>query len=106
MNHGNAPARALKEKQAQADVLRVFKRLVSDQPFNVIYHWVPSHQDEKKPWEQCSVKERVNIKVDHLCKAVLIDGVRSDSFIDSVFLSRNARLCWQDEGHWLPPQGV
>ena len=90
--HGNSPRRPLKEKQPQVDVLRVFKRLVMEQPFRVDYCWVPSHQDEKKPWAQCTLKERINVKVDRLCKAALIDGVSSGVYIESVFTFEQVRI--------------
>ena len=90
--HGNSPRRCLKEKQPQADVLRVFKRLVMEQHFHVEYCWVQSHTDRAKKWEQCSLKESVNQKVDRLCKAALIEGVRSGKFIDSAFPSEQVRV--------------
>ena len=83
--HGNSAARALKEKQPQADVLRVFKQLILGQPFNVVMTWVPSHQDDQKSWGSCTLKERMNIKVDRLAKLALISGVAEQRFIHSVF---------------------
>ncbi len=48
--HGNLPRCCLKEKQPQADVLRVFRCLVMKQPFHVYYCWVQSHTDREKKW--------------------------------------------------------
>jgi len=90
--HGNSPTRSLKEKQPQADVLGVFKRLVMEQPFQVNYCWVQSHTDRAKKWAQCSLKERVNQKVDRLCRAALIDGVSSGEFIESIFPFEQVRV--------------
>ena len=45
--HGNSAGRSLKEKQAQADVLRIFKQAILGQPFDVVMTWVPSHQDDQ-----------------------------------------------------------
>ena len=50
VKHGNAPSRALKEKQAQADVLRVLKLLIMEYPGDVRYEWVASHQDKHRRW--------------------------------------------------------
>ena len=83
--HGNSAGRALKEKQAQANVLRIFKQLVLTQPFNVIMTWVPSHQDDEKSWSSCTLKERINIKVDKLAKLAIVSGVAEQRFIHSVF---------------------
>ena len=37
VNHGNTPTRSLKEKQAQADALRILKHLIQTSPLEVIY---------------------------------------------------------------------
>ena len=83
--HGNSPHRALKEKQAQADVLRVFKRTINEQHFEVKMEWVPSHQDDKISWGQCTLKEKINIKVDKLAKAALIAAIAENEYVDSGF---------------------
>ena len=83
--HGNSPRRALKEKQAQADVLRVFKRLINEQPGQVTMEWVPSHQDDTKLWHNCTLKEKINIKVDRLAKAALIAAVAENVYVNSGF---------------------
>ena len=48
-----------------------FKNLVSSHTFRVQYKYVPSHADNKKKWLDCSLKERINIKVDRLAKKAL-----------------------------------
>jgi hypothetical protein len=83
--HGNSPQRALKEKQAQADVLRVFKRVINEQQFAVKMEWVPSHQDDEKSWDQCTLKEKINIKVDRLAKTSLVAAIADNVYIDSGF---------------------
>jgi len=83
--HGNAPGRVLKEKQAQSDVLRVMKGIISSQRFQTIFLWVPSHADDHKSWSQCTLKERINIKVDELAKLAIDAGIASGQYIDSVF---------------------
>jgi len=83
--HGNAPGRVLKEKQAQADVLRVMKGIISSQCFQTTFLWVPSHADDRKSWGQCSLKERINIKVDTLAKLAIDAAIATGQYIDSVF---------------------
>ena len=83
--HGNSPQRALKEKQAQVDVLRVFKLTINEQQSAVKTEWVPSHQDDEKSWNQCTLKEEINIKVDKLAKASLIADIAENEYVDSGF---------------------
>ena len=83
VQHGNESRRGLKEKQAQADVLRSFKQLINDQRFEVVYYWVASHQDDIKNWSSLSLPERLNVIVDKLAKKMLIFSVRCQEFISS-----------------------
>ena len=62
MIHGNTPMGALKEKQAQGNILRVFKQLVIDQSFNVDFHWVPSHQDGQSRDSSARPRSRSTLK--------------------------------------------
>ena len=68
VTHGNTPHIPLSTNQTQADLLRVFKNLISTQSFTVKYKYVQSHADDSKKWQDCSLKERINIKVDALAK--------------------------------------
>ena len=61
VNHGNTPRRPLKEKQAQADLLRRVTHQVAPNPFRFVFHWVASHQDKKKKWHELSLREKINI---------------------------------------------
>ena len=47
--------------------------------------WAPSHQDDKKSWDQCILKEEINIKVDKLAKASLITDIAGNEYVDSGF---------------------
>jgi hypothetical protein len=62
--HGNSSNTVLSTNQTQADLLRVFKNLVATQKFPVKYKYVQPHVDKWKKWRDCSLKERINIKVD------------------------------------------
>jgi hypothetical protein len=62
VNHGNNPHIPLTANQKQADLLRVYKNFISTQPFPVKYEYVQSHVDNSKKWQDCTLKERINIK--------------------------------------------
>jgi hypothetical protein len=68
ITHGNTPHIPLSANQTQADLLPVFKNLVSIKPFNVKYKYVQSHVDNSKKWQDCTLKEWINIRVDALMK--------------------------------------
>ena len=92
VKHGNAPSCALKEKQAQADVLRVLKLLIDDNPLTVEYEWVASHQDRHKRWAQLTLEEKINVIVDVLAKCALIAGIVERDFISSCFPFEHVRV--------------
>ncbi len=48
VTHGNTPHTPLSTNQTQADLLRVFKNIVSKQSFSVKYKYVQSHADDSK----------------------------------------------------------
>ena len=83
--HGNSAWRPLKEKQAQADVLRCFKQLINEQHAEIKMEWVPSHQDDEKSWTKCTLKEKINIKVDRLAKTALLSAIQHNEYIESGF---------------------
>ena len=70
VNHGNTPRRPMKEKQAQADILRCIKHQVATNSFHSAFHWVASHQDKKKKWHDLTIREKINVIVDRLVKLV------------------------------------
>jgi hypothetical protein len=51
-----------------ANFLRVLKRCIVRQPFALNFFHDASHADDTKPWRLCTLKERINIKVDQLAK--------------------------------------
>jgi hypothetical protein len=83
--HGNNSIQPLPSNQPQADLLRTFKNLVSSQTFQVQYKYVASHADNRKKWQDCSLKGRTNIKVDRLGKKVLKAGHCTGQYIESSF---------------------
>ena len=92
VNHGNTPTRPLKVKQAQADLLRCLKHQVQMNPFRSLFHWVPSHQDDKKKWHQLTLREKINVLVDRLAKLVLLTAIAENEFMDSEFPFEQIRV--------------
>jgi hypothetical protein len=79
------PLLPLPANQSQADILWDFKNLVSIQPFCIRYKYVQSHADDTKRWQDCTLKECINIKVDSLAKKALKAAHSTGKFIDSSF---------------------
>jgi hypothetical protein len=66
--HGNKHYQQLSSLQTQSNVLHVMKQLITHQPFVIKFLYVQSHSDDIKEWSACTIKELMNIKVDHLAK--------------------------------------
>ena len=82
--HGNNSSRPLPSNQSQADLLQIFKNLVSSQTFRVQYKYVASHADDKKR-QDCSLKKGINIKVDRLTKKALKAGICTTQYLRGSF---------------------
>ncbi len=85
VKHGNTPFRPLLSTQSNADVLQIMKRMILDHPFHLKFLYVTSHSDDTKKWEECSLKERINIRVDHLAKKALLTAHASNQYFNGVF---------------------
>ncbi len=85
VSHGNTPNTPLSTNQTQADLLRIFKNIVSKQSFPVKYKYVQSHADDSKKWRDCTLKERINIRVNALAKKSLKAGHSTNEYIESEF---------------------
>ena len=85
VSHGNEPLRPFPTNQSQADILDIFKNLVAAQPFRVQYKYVQSHANDTKRWQDCSLKEQINIKVDSLAKKALMAAHSTGKCIKSAF---------------------
>jgi hypothetical protein len=66
VTHGNTPNIPLQTYQTQANLLRIFKNLILIQSFTVKYKYVQSHVDNSTKWQDCTLKEQINIRVDAL----------------------------------------
>jgi hypothetical protein len=72
------------EKQAQADLLRYYKRLVRDAPYRCHMYHVFGHLDKLLPLEELEPEEIANIECDEGADIALEEGVRSGVFIDRI----------------------
>jgi hypothetical protein len=88
VSHGNAPLCSLPTNHTQADVLHTFKHLVSAQPFRVIFMYVQLHANDTKKWQDCTLKECINNKLDRLAKKVLKAAHSTRQFIKGTFLHK------------------
>ena len=71
LRHGRSPLSGLSDKQSHSDMLRLFKMLVQEQPFQCDFLWVRGHAVEIKGWEKCNRAERMNHLADGLAKVSL-----------------------------------
>ncbi len=85
VTHGNTPHIPLPTNQTQTNLLRIFKNLVLSQTFTVKYKYIQSYTDDLKKWQDCTLKEQINIKVDALTKKSLKAAHSTDEFIEGVF---------------------
>lgn len=81
--HGNEAFRPLFGKQVQADVLQCMKQYIRENPFEVEYEWVKAHQDDVKGWDDLTLKEKLNCRVDKLAKKALRASLLEDDCITS-----------------------
>ena len=90
--HGNHCRRPMMEKQAPADVLCLFKSLVSSSRIGGRMYHVRGHVDNLFCQDQMSVEERVNCRADKLASEALVKGVVTQHFISSNIPFKNTRL--------------
>jgi hypothetical protein len=90
--HGNSPFCPLSSTQTQANVLRIMKRLIAQQPFVIKFLYVAAHSDDRKDWTSCTVKECLNIKVDHLAKQALLHAHSCNEYFDRRFPAEDFQI--------------
>ena len=83
MLHGNEPERSLPEKQAQADVLRLLRKNIQENPFASKYKGVKAYQDKHESWDMLTYIKQLNVWVDHLAGKVLLTGLEQHDFFSS-----------------------
>ncbi len=85
VSHRNEPLHPFPTNQSLAYIFCVFKNLISTQPFRVRYKYVQSHANDTKRWQDCSLNDWINIKVDRLAKKALMAAQSTDKCIESAF---------------------
>jgi hypothetical protein len=85
VRHGNKPQWSLSTIQPQADVLKILKQYIASQPFALKFLFVALHANNTKSWKDCSLKERINIKVNILAKKALICTHAEDQYFNGRF---------------------
>ena len=89
VKHGNALHQTNSSTQTQSEVLRVMKQYIIKQPFRLIFLYVASHCDDTKLWSDCTLKEKMNIKVDSLAKVALMCAHATNEYFDGIFPNKN-----------------
>ena len=83
--HGNNFLKPLPTSQTQADVLRVMKKLISQQMFTIKFEYVQSHTDDLKPLSECTPKELMNIAVNDLAQSALRHSYSSEDVFNGIY---------------------
>ena len=93
VKHGNKPLRPLYERQAQADVLRLFKQLISQSRCPIEMYHIYGHLDELLGnMDLLEVDEKMNCKADGMAEEILLEGVSNQEFITSEFPFEDVRI--------------
>ena len=83
----------LLEKQAQADILRLYKKLLRELPFPVTCTYVKSHQDSGGcSYFDLSLEEKLNCRCYALAKDALVNTVAESTYIKSDFPFEDVRV--------------
>ncbi len=61
------------------------KRLIKCQTFVVKFQYDQSHLDDIKEWGKCTIKERINIKVDHLAQQAPLHAHGTSEFFNGLY---------------------
>ena len=90
--HGNNCRRPMLEKQAQSDVLCLFKLFISSSRIGSKMYHVCGYMDKLLCPDQLTVEERVNCRADKLAAEALVNGVANQRFISSNLLFKSIKL--------------
>ena len=86
INHGNKAIRPLYKRQRQADVLRLFKQLISQSSSKVVMYHIYGHLEKLLGGLRLLIiDEHMNYKADGLAEESLLEGVSTQEFILSNF---------------------
>jgi hypothetical protein len=85
--HGTNYWRPLIEKQAQSDVLRYFKQLMSESRISCTMVHVHGHMDKHLRQDQLTPLQRVNIRANGLASSALMAALATQIFVKDIFPS-------------------
>ena len=85
--HGTNYWCPLLEKQAQSDVLRYFKQLISESRIGCTMVHVHGHMDKHLRQDQLTPLQRVNIRANELALSALMAALATQTFIKDLFPS-------------------
>jgi hypothetical protein len=85
VHHGNNPKRPLKEKQSQADLLRLLKHLVEHSKVRGELRHVHSHSDKHTRREDMTLAQFINVRADEIVGKALTTAIAKNRFITGVF---------------------
>ncbi len=92
VKHGNVLHQTISLMQTQSDVPRVMKQYIIRQPFRLKFLYVASHCDDTKLWSDCTLKERMIIKVDSLANLALMCAHATNKYFDGIFSDKDFRI--------------
>jgi len=83
-----------KEGQVQADVLNAIKHYVQELPCDVNYEHVYGHLDDIIRWDQLTLPQKFNVRMDNLASAkrALLAALLNQRFIDREIPFKNISL--------------
>ncbi len=93
VTHGNKARQPLYERQAQADVLCLFKQLTSQSSNKITMYHIYAHLDEiLGNLDLLTIDKKINLKADGLAEESLLNGVWTQDFISGFFPFEDIRL--------------
>ena len=85
VKHGNAAESSCPDRQVQADLITLIKKIIRGLPCQLQYEHVFGHQDEILRWDQLSLPEKLNVLCDSLAKRALMAGIVNRDYITNTF---------------------
>ncbi len=97
VKHGNALLRILSSTKTQSEVLGGMIKYITKQPFRLKFMYFAPHCDDTKPWSECTLKERMIVKVNSLAKLALMCAHAMNEYFDGRFPDEDFRIFVADK---------
>ena len=98
VGHGREFWCSLQENQLQADVLCIFKKLLTIAPVRVMMHHIYAHQNRNLCFDQLNNMEQANVLADNLAAEDLLSSVTTGRFISVTLPFKDVRLKVEKRG--------